>query len=706
MKTTFRLLLISALLLSFRSNSNAGALDTWSNKNPAGGATLREIAYGAGTFVAVGASGVIVTSTDTTNWVMQTSGSPENFNGVTYANGIFVAVGDSGALLNSTDGTNWFIIDAITGNSLYNVNYGSGQFVAVGGAGTVLTSPDGDNWTQQTTPTTNSLSGITFAGGKFVAVGGLGTILTSANGTSWTSQNSGTNSYLEAVGYGQGTFVAVGDSGVILTSANATSWSPQTSGTADDLLNITFNNGKFVIVGGSYYYDYPYGPNFTAILTSGNGTIWTAQSSPMPNILNGVCFGDGAFVAVGMQNTIMISTNGSNWGCRAFSDFAVDPGTPPVHGPSQCAFGNGTFVLGGHYTPFFTSPDGVNWSAQWPSQLLDSDSFIQHIAYVNGLFVASVYDKDVSEYFLLVSTDGATWTTTFSQSTELEEITYGNGHFVVAGNGDPSLNFFTSPNGTNWTARTLGNAAGPANIAFGNGIFVITAEIAFGSTTYTNAILTSTNGVNWKTNFVNFFTGGSGNDSQNLLSFGNGIFLFLSGSVNGILTSPDGVSWQTNSFPYGEPYSIGTVAFGNGEFILTTTTGVATSVDGVSWVNHDLTGSVLGPEQEIFGGFSWLNSLVYGNGIFVGVNGTTYGGTIVTSAALKNPQLGGGQILSNNTFQMTVTGQPSHNYAIAATTNFSSWSGLTNVISSNATINVVDPAATNFNARFYRAIEQ
>src|ERR1039457_4472691 len=52
----------------------------------------------------------------------------------------------------------------------------------------------------------------------------------------------------------------------------------------------------------------------------------------------------------------------------------------------------------------------------------------------------------------------------------------------------------------------------------------------------------------------------------------------------------------------------------------------------------------------------WLFSLVYGNRIFVGVAPTSFGGTLITSATLENPQLDGAQILSNRTFQMTVTG--------------------------------------------------
>ena len=65
-----------------------------------GRGTIFSITYGNGMFVAVGASGSIVTSTDGITWTKQTSPVSAVFNSVTYGNGMFVAVGESGSIVN------------------------------------------------------------------------------------------------------------------------------------------------------------------------------------------------------------------------------------------------------------------------------------------------------------------------------------------------------------------------------------------------------------------------------------------------------------------------------------------------------------------------------------------------------------------------------------------------------------------------------
>lgn len=50
------------------------------------GAALRGITHGAGTFVAVGAGGTLMTSTNTTEWVSRSSGSTGELFGVVSTN--------------------------------------------------------------------------------------------------------------------------------------------------------------------------------------------------------------------------------------------------------------------------------------------------------------------------------------------------------------------------------------------------------------------------------------------------------------------------------------------------------------------------------------------------------------------------------------------------------------------------------------------
>ena len=70
--------------------TNAGS--SWDNMTtglspytaPSGSLSLRGVAYGNSTFVAVGQSGTILTSTNGTSWTTRTSGTTNALNGVTF----------------------------------------------------------------------------------------------------------------------------------------------------------------------------------------------------------------------------------------------------------------------------------------------------------------------------------------------------------------------------------------------------------------------------------------------------------------------------------------------------------------------------------------------------------------------------------------------------------------------------------------------
>ena len=77
-------------------------LDNWQSRSALQeGIILRGIAYGNGTFVAVGGNGTILTSPEGITWTSRTSGTDSILYGVTYGNGTFVAVGTDGTILQS-----------------------------------------------------------------------------------------------------------------------------------------------------------------------------------------------------------------------------------------------------------------------------------------------------------------------------------------------------------------------------------------------------------------------------------------------------------------------------------------------------------------------------------------------------------------------------------------------------------------------------
>ena len=82
----------------------------------------------------------ILTSPDGVSWTTRTSGTSSGLNGVAYGNGTFVAVGYNCAILTSPDGVAWTTRISGTCSGLNGVTYGNNTFVAVGGNGAVLQS--------------------------------------------------------------------------------------------------------------------------------------------------------------------------------------------------------------------------------------------------------------------------------------------------------------------------------------------------------------------------------------------------------------------------------------------------------------------------------------------------------------------------------------------------------------------------------------
>src|SRR5690606_19716975 len=82
-------------------------LNHWAVFHSGTSENLYGVAYGNGLWVAVGATGTILTSTNGTPWVGRASGTTSHLRGVAYGNDLWVAVGDSGTIRTSTNGTSW-----------------------------------------------------------------------------------------------------------------------------------------------------------------------------------------------------------------------------------------------------------------------------------------------------------------------------------------------------------------------------------------------------------------------------------------------------------------------------------------------------------------------------------------------------------------------------------------------------------------------
>ena len=288
--------------------SIADPLDVWHSRSPSLTVnSLNGIAYGNGTFIAVGNGGTTLASPDGINWVTSTSGTINDLRRVAFGNGIFVAVGSGGSILTSSDTINWTMRVSGTGAPLRAVTFGNGLFIVVGDGGTILTSPDSVNWTPQTSGVTDGLRGVAFGNGVFAVVGA--TMLVSSDGITWAVGEKLWDIY--DVAFGNGTFVAVGGGPILTTgpptyqetfatSPNGQNWTiKRESGfplISLTLLGVAFGNGRFVAVGEQ-----------SRIRTSSDGLNWTAQNSGSNSPLLGIAYGNRSFVSVGTNGIILQS---------------------------------------------------------------------------------------------------------------------------------------------------------------------------------------------------------------------------------------------------------------------------------------------------------------------------------------------------------------------------------------------------------------
>ncbi|MEN9945715.1 MAG: Endo,4-beta-xylanase precursor, partial [Pseudomonadota bacterium] len=136
----------------------------------------------------------------------------------------YIAVGAGGTIVSSTDGNTWNKATSNTSNQLNNIIYANNQYIAVGNNGTILSSSDGNNWTSRTSNVTDNLNAVIYANNQYITVGNNARILTSSDGHNWLSKH---NSSVKLVGitYNNNQYLAVAEDGVILKSTdNAETW--------------------------------------------------------------------------------------------------------------------------------------------------------------------------------------------------------------------------------------------------------------------------------------------------------------------------------------------------------------------------------------------------------------------------------------------------------------------------------------------------
>lgn len=144
------------------------------------GRELRAVTWSGNEFLAVGKQGatgtdssLVVRSPDGLAWTRSVIGQDAALRDVLWTDGVYMAVGATGTLMRSTEGSSWEAV-AAPSPDLAGLASSGATVVAVGFG--VHASTDGAGWTQ--TLAQAGLEDVTWTGERFIAVGFAGTLLT------------------------------------------------------------------------------------------------------------------------------------------------------------------------------------------------------------------------------------------------------------------------------------------------------------------------------------------------------------------------------------------------------------------------------------------------------------------------------------------------------------------------------------------------
>ena len=686
----------------------AAPLDNWHWRNPLPNGNpltnphqLNGVVFDGAKFVAVGASGVVSISTDTTNWVESATATTNDLYAVAYGGGKFVAVGSGGVIESSVDGATWVLQNSGITYPLDAVTYAKGKFVVVGGVFAnrflatngvaVISSADAANWT----PATSGLTGaVAIAGSStgFVALPGsaIGTPYTpnqaffSSDGLTWTSTAltapgsvfSGAQLNNAIVAAWNGSFY-VGSSRYatsmsadmfIFTSTDGTTWATNVLGNA--YTGAWGFDYDFFTAGGNCLMAVGAAENIPFIQVSFDGISWSQTNNiPYSNIQNNIgatagAFGSGTSVMVAPANfnyslpPIFTSTDGLNWANR---QHAPVPPSGPTYTFTCIASNNGVDVVcSGNL--FAISSNGLSYAVASNTPALASVTTFgnQFVGVGNG---GTVY----------VSTNGLAWTQrTSATANNLHGVTVGNGLLVAVGDAGTVQ---TSASGLVWTIRTSGTSLALNSIIYSNGLFVAVGQ--------QGTVLTSPDGLTW--------TGQYSGVLSNLVSVAYGSAGFTAvGSGGAIVTSPDGINWiQQNP---GLSVVLESVSFGNGYYLAVGNNSAAvSSPDGVNWTLRKL-GATGG--QNFYG-----TSFISNRFEVVGANGAILESDPI--APLFNLQIG--RQAAQNSFQMFATPGTSYRLQGCTSLSLSNWADLATFNNAPGIMRWTN-GETSYNQRYFRLV--
>jgi hypothetical protein len=489
---------------------------------------LLKVMYANGSYVAVGKSATILTSTDGVDWQLRLQNDLQgDLWDVAYGAGKFIAVGYNRIAYSSTNLKDWKKVSL--DDTVNQIEFANGVFV--GWSSTqLLRSTDGENWTAAPLPENvpaltaydRLYTGLTVFNGKFFAASANG-VASSTDGVTWTSLSNrdcrqviSTPDALYAVGY---SFHASLD-----RSTDGINWTrvidilPTAQGPF--IQSVASFKGRTIAVGDPNLY-----------LESTDGATWTQLSKPIDYSRSSIASGQGLFIHYGAEDGNFISPDGETW--------EFNPAAPALE---TLAHGNNTWVGITPDNEAAISQDGITWTLNsLPSQASGS------ILFANNKFLAA------TDGGVLVSPNGTAWQrVTIPNAQSIRLIGFQNGLFCAMTDTSAPA---TSPDGITWTVHPAQPDIQAHHYAAGNGRFVGIAGFDMGMAYVTS----STDGILWQRNAL---TTGSTHVFTSL-TFADSFFV-MTDNNGGIYYSADGITWNGRTEA---PQQFTGTAYGNGAWI-------------------------------------------------------------------------------------------------------------------------------------------
>ncbi len=268
---------------------------------------------GDGGYVLVGTT--LCSSTNLENFVRSDGygaqpAFPQAFMATAWGQGVYVAGGAGGRIVRTTNGVDWSTaVSGFTGQ-IRGIAYGAGKFVAVGSGGNIRTSSDGKTWQSASSGISTFLTSIAYQAGKFVVVGSGGTVLTSVDGRDWHLEDSGVSSSLLSVVYGNGRFVSVGYKDVnganrasVIESADGATWVELETDLAVPLQNVAYGGGVYLAASGTGVTS----AGSVGVYASADGRAWWRVNYGSDAKTSGVAFVNNTFLLLGAAGTVLQS---------------------------------------------------------------------------------------------------------------------------------------------------------------------------------------------------------------------------------------------------------------------------------------------------------------------------------------------------------------------------------------------------------------